>query len=99
MSNNIQDEIALLKNKIEELEKQKMLDESKYKESNIDYNIQQLEKFIQKTNYQINNGRYSKSIPLAKWNDERIISYLTPIYNLLKITNERLDKMESILKK
>jgi len=90
MSDNIQD-------KIEELEKQKMLDELKYKESNINYNIERLDKFIQTTNNQINNGRYSKSYPLEKWNDQRIISYLTPIYNLLKITNERLDKIESAL--
>mgnify|MGYP003330884825 CR=1 FL=1 len=90
MSDNIQD-------KIEELEKQKMLDELKYKETNINYNIERLDKFIQTTNNQIKNGRYSKSYPLEKWNDQRIISYLTPIYNLLKITNERLDKIESAL--
>ena len=97
MSDNIQDEIILLKNKIEELEKQKMLDELKYKETNINYNIERLDKFIQTTNNQIKNGRYSKSYPLEKWNDQRIISYLTPIYNLLKITNDRLDKIESTL--
>ena len=90
MSDNIQD-------KIEELEKQKILDELKYKETNINYNIERLDKFIQTTNNQIKNGRYSKSYPLEKWNDQRIISYLTPIYNLLKITNERLDKIESAL--
>ena len=88
MSDNIQD-------KIEELEKQKMLDELKYKETNINYNIERLDKFIQTTNNQIKNGRYSKSYPLEKWNEQRIISYLTPIYNLLKITNDRLDKIES----
>ena len=90
MSDNIQD-------KIEELEKQKMLDELKYKETNINYNIERLDKFIQTTKNQIKNGRYSNSFPLEKWNDQRIISYLTPIYNLLKITNERLDKIESAL--
>jgi len=97
--NNVQDEIALLRNKIEQLEKQKLLDELKYKDTNITYNMQQLDNFIQMTKNKISENKYSKSIPLARWNDERIISYITPIYTLLKITNERLDKIEMSLKK
>lgn len=96
-NNNVQDEIMLLKNKIELLENQKLLDEIKYKQTNITYNIQELEKFIQTTKNSISTNRYSKQVPLARWYDQRLISYLEPIYNLLKITNERLDKIETYI--
>ena len=98
MSNNVQHEIALLRNKIEQLEKQELLDELKYKETNITYNMRQLDNFIQMTKNKISENKYSKSNLAGKWDDMKIISYLPLIYNLLKITNERLDKIESFLK-
>ncbi len=104
MSNNVQDQIILLKNKIEELEKQKMLDELKYKESNIDYNIQQLDSIINTANDRITNGYYKTingtivySKKTGKYEDKKLVYTLTPIYNLLRIMNERLYKIESAL--
>ena len=91
MSNNIQEEIDALKIKIEELEKKKMLDNKAFV---IDHNMQHINRAIQVVTYEISNNKYSITNPLQKYNDERLISYLTPIYNLLKITNERLDKLE-----
>lgn len=94
MSVNLEDEIKILKNKLELLEKQKQYDEEQNKINNIDYNLTTLNKFIYETKTNIDNNRYSKSIPLARYNDTRIVSYLEPIYNILKNLHEKLDKLE-----
>lgn len=94
MSTNLEDEIMMMKNKLELLEKQKQYDEQQNIINNIDYNLTTLNQFICETKTNIDNNRYSKSVPLARWNDTRIVSYLEPIYNILKNLHEKLDKLE-----
>jgi hypothetical protein len=85
-------EIDELKLKIIELEHKDLI----YKKTSIEYNLQVIEKTVENITNDINKNQYSKSIPLARFYDQRLLSYLEPIYNLLKITNERLDKIEKI---
>lgn len=89
-------EIDELKLKIIELEKEQEQKDLIYKKTSIEYNLQVIEKTLEKINNDIIQNKYSKSIPLAKFYDEKLVSYLEPIYNLLKITNERLDNIERI---
>jgi len=89
-------EIDELKLKIIELEKEQEHKDLIYKKTSIEYNLQVIEKTVENITNDINKNQYSKSIPLARFYDQRLLSYLEPIYNLLKITNERLDKIEKI---
>ena len=45
-----------------------------------------------KTN--ITNNRYSKSVPLARYYDQQLVTQLEAIYNILQIIDERLTKLE-----
>ena len=89
-------EIDELKLKIIELEKEQIQKDLIYKKTSIEYNLQVIEKTLEEINNCIIQNRYSKSFPLARLYDKQLVSYLEPIYNLLKITNERLDKIEKI---
>jgi hypothetical protein len=40
------------------------------------------------------NNRYSKSVPLAKYYDQELVTHLEAIYNILQIVDERLKKLE-----
>ena len=42
----------------------------------------------------INNNRYSKSVPLAKYYDQELVTHLEAVYNILQIVDERLKKLE-----
>lgn len=45
-----------------------------------------------KTN--IANDRYTKSVPLARYYDQQLVTHLDAIYNILHIVDERLKKLE-----
>ena len=45
-----------------------------------------------KTN--IANDRYSKSVPLARYYDQQLVTHLDAIYNILQVVDERLKKLE-----
>ena len=42
----------------------------------------------------INNNRYSKSVPLARYYDQELVTHLEAIHNILQIVDERLKKLE-----
>jgi hypothetical protein len=42
----------------------------------------------------MNNNRYSKSVPLARYYDQQLVTHLEAIYNILQIVDERLKKLE-----
>ena len=81
------EEIQKLQLKILELEK-KEKDEN-YKKISIDYNFKVINDLLNEKKTAINNNKYSKSVPLARYYD-----HLEAIYNILQIIDERLIKLE-----
>lgn len=81
------EQIQKLQLKILELEK-KQKDEN-YKKISIDYNFKVINNLLNEKKTTINNYKYCKSVPLAKYYD-----HLEAIYNILQIIDERLIKLE-----
>ena len=48
---------------------------------------------IEKTN-NINSNKYSKSVPLARYYDQELVTHLEAIYNILQNVDNRLKKLE-----
>ena len=87
------EEIQQLQLRILELEKQQQKDESD-KKTSIDHNFKVINDVLNVKKTDINKNRYSKSIPLARWYDEQLVTRLEAIYNILQIVDERLKKLE-----
>ena len=88
--NQIDIEIEVHRNRIAYLEKQK---EAELKKKAIP--LETLERIINEKKKQIENNRYSKSIPLARFYDQEKIGYLEPILDILKNMQERLNALEN----
>jgi hypothetical protein len=56
--------------------------------------LKALEGVIEKKRSQIEQNRYSKSIPLARFYDMEKLEMLEPIFNMLKSIEERLEALE-----
>lgn len=95
---SVTDEIDQLQLKILELEKLKILELEKRKKL-IDYNFNVINDILTEKKTSINNNRYSKSIPLARYYDEQLVIQLEAIYNILQNVDERLKKLETNLQK
>ena len=74
--------------RILELEKQK---------TSIDYNFNVINDVLAEKKTAINNNRYCKSVPLARYYDQELVTQLEAIYNILQIVDERLKKLEQSL--
>ena len=90
---SVTEEIQQLQLRILELEKQKKKDESD-KKTSIDHNFKVINDLLTEKKTAINNNRYSKSVPLAKYYDQELVTHLESIYNILQIVDERLKKLE-----
>ena len=90
---SVPEEIQQLQLRILELEKQKKKDESD-KKTSIDHNFKVINDLLTEKKTAINNNRYSKSVPLAKYYDQELVTHLESIYNILQIVDERLKKLE-----
>ena len=88
------DEIQQLQLRILELEKQKKEKEESDKKTSIDYNFKVINDVLTEKKNAINNNRYSKSVPLARYYDQELVTHLEAIYNILQIVDERLKKLE-----
>jgi len=93
--NSITEEIQQLHLKLNELEKQKKEKEENDKKTSIDYNFGVINNLLNEKKTAITNNRYSKSIPLARYYDQELVTHLEAIYNILQVFNERLDKLEN----
>ena len=89
---SVPEEIQQLQLRILELEK-KEKDESD-KKTSIDHNFKVIHDLLTEKKTAINNNRYSKSVPLAKYYDQELVTHLESIYNILQIVDERLKKLE-----
>ena len=83
-------EIQKLQLRITELEKQKQ----KFENTSFEDNMNLINIILDEKKSKINRNIYSKSKPLAKWNDEQLVKRLQAIYNILQNLDERLCKIE-----
>jgi hypothetical protein len=88
------DEIQQLQLRILELEKQKTEKDESDKKTSIDHNFKIINDVLSKKKTAINNNRYCKSVPLARYYDQELVTHLEAIYNILQIVDERLKKLE-----
>jgi hypothetical protein len=91
---SVPEEIQQLQLRILELEKQKKEKNESDKKTSIDHNFKVINDLLTEKKTAINNNRYSKSVPLAKYYDQELVTHLESIYNILQIVDERLKKLE-----
>lgn len=91
---SVSEEIQQLQLRILELEKQQKELEENDKKTSIEYNFKVLNNILNEKKTKIANDRYSKSVPLARYYDQQLITHLEAIYNILHVVDERLKKLE-----
>ena len=91
---SITEEIQQLQVRILELEKQKKEKDESDKRTSIEHNFNVINDVLTEKKTAINNNRYSKSVPLARYYDQELVTHLEAIYNILQIVDERLKKLE-----
>jgi hypothetical protein len=92
---SLTDEIQQLQLRMLELEKQKKEKDENDKKISIDHNFKVINDVLTEKKNAINNNRYSKSVPLARYYDQELVTHLEAIYNILQIVDERLKKLEN----
>jgi hypothetical protein len=92
--NSLPEEIQQLQLRILELEKQKKEKDESDKKTSIDHNFNVINDLLTEKKTAINNNRYSKNVPLARYYDKQLVTHLEAIYNILQIVDERLKKLE-----
>jgi hypothetical protein len=90
----ISEEIKQLQLRILELEKQQKEKEESYKRTSIEYNFKVINDLLTNKKTAINDNRYSKSAPLARYYDQQLVTHLEAIYNILQNIDERLKNLE-----
>ena len=91
---SVTEEIQQLQLRILELEKQKKEKDESDKKTSIDHNFNVINDVLTEKKTAIDNNRYSKSVPLARYYDQQLVTHLEAIYNILQIVDERLKKLE-----
>jgi len=91
---SVPEEIQQLQLRILELEKQKKEKDESDKKTSIDHNFKVINDLLTEKKTAIINNRYSKSVPLARYYDQELVTHLESIYNILQIVDERLKKLE-----
>jgi hypothetical protein len=91
---SVTEEIQQLQLRILELEKQKKEKDESDKKTSIDHNFNVINDVLTEKRTAIDNNRYSKSVPLARYYDQQLVTHLEAIYNILQIVDERLKKLE-----
>ena len=91
---SVTEEIQQLQLRILELEKQKKEKDESDKKTSIDHNFNVINDVLTEKKISINNNRYSKSAPLARYYDQELVTHLEAIYIILQIVDERLKKLE-----
>lgn len=91
---SVSTEIQQLQLRIVELEKQKKERQENDNKISIDHNFNVINDLLTKKKTAITNNRYSKSVPLARYYDQELVTHLEAVYNILQIVDERLKKLE-----
>ena len=90
----IDSELLLLKARLAALEDQKRIEAEKDAENRANP-MKVLETIIDEKKKQIENNRYSKSLPLARFYDQEKVAMLEPILNALQDIQKRLMALEN----
>ena len=90
---SVTEEIRQLQLRIIELEKQDKNERDVT--SAIDHDFKVINDVLTEKKTAINNNKYSKSVPLARYYDQQLVTHLEAIYNILQIIDERLKKLEN----
>ncbi len=91
---SVTEEIQQLQLRILKLEKQQKEKDESNKKISIEHNFKVINDILTEKKTAINNNRYSKSVPLARYYDQELVRHLEAIYNILQIIDERLKKLE-----
>ena len=91
---SVTEEIQKLQLRILELEKQKKEKDESDKKTSIEHNFKVINDVLTEKKTAINNNRYSKSVPLARYYDQELVTHLEAVYNCLKLLDERILKIE-----
>ena len=91
---SVTEEIRQLQLRILELEKQQKEKDEIDKKTSIDHNFKVINDVLTEKKTAISNNRYSKSVPLARYYDQELVTRLEAVYNILQIVDERLKKLE-----
>jgi len=91
---SVTEEIQKLQLRIFELEKQKKEKDESDKKTSIDHNFNVINDVLTEKKTAIDKDKYSKSVPLARYYDQQLVTHLEAIYNILQIVDERLKKLE-----
>ena len=91
---SVTDEIHQLQLRILKLEKQKKEKDESDKKTSIDINFKVINDVLTEKKTAIDKDKYSKSVPLARYYDQQLVTHLEAIYNILQIVDERLKKLE-----
>jgi hypothetical protein len=91
---SVPEEIQQLQLRILELEEQQKEKDESDKKTSIDHNFKVINDVLTEKKTAINNNRYSKSVPLARYYDQQLVTHLEAIHNILQIVDERLKKLE-----
>jgi 20S proteasome alpha/beta subunit len=94
MNNSITEEIRRLQNRIIELEKQQKENEERNRPPPIEYCFDNIQNILREKKIAIQRNKYYISIPLAKYYDQQLVSYLDSIYHILTNMNSRLERIE-----
>ncbi len=92
--NSVMKEIQQLQLRILELEQQQKEKDESDKKTSIYHNFKVINDVLTEKKTAINNNRYSKSVPLARYYDQQLVTHLEAIHNILQIVDERLKKLE-----
>ena len=87
---SVENEITLLKQRLDELEKKEQENKEYEKINSLDYNFN-VENIITKKKKNFFESLFKISI-FAKRNDEQLVLRLEPIYNILKILAKKLGR-------
>jgi hypothetical protein len=90
---HLDSEINSLRIRLSTLEEQKRIESETASEKKA-FPLKTLEAIIDEKKKRIENNRYSKSIPLARFYDQEKVEFLEPILNMLKNIQERLEALE-----
>jgi hypothetical protein len=87
-------DIQHLQSRLLALEKQKNNKNNNDKKTSIDRHFNVINDLLTEKKTKIANNTYSKSVPLARYYDQELVTHLEAIYNILQIVDERLTKLE-----
>ena len=90
----ITEEIQKLQSRILELENQQKEKDDIDKKTSIDHNFKIINDVLTEKNTSIKNNNYSRSVPLARFYDQQLVTHLEAVYNVLKVIDERLKRLE-----